>query len=103
MRTYCVKVKICTSQELCYVDMSSSSGNFSSSCGHMCNEQTCVLRISLSLYNFRRRFLGCSCYKVGPKCPFFVWVNNPTCPRRNETQWLDHECMQLASDFGFSH
>ena len=72
MQTYCVKVKICTSQELCYVDMSSSSGNFSSSCGHMCNEQTCVLRTSLSLYNFRMRFLGCSHYKVGPKCHFFV-------------------------------
>ena len=64
--------------------MSSSSGNFSGSCGHMCNEQTCVLRTSLSLYNFGRRFLGCSRYKVGPKCPFFVWVDNPTCPRGNE-------------------
>ena len=64
--------------------MSSSSGNFSGSCGHMCNEQTCVLRTSLSLYNFGRRFLGCSRYKVGFKCPFFVWVDNPTCPRGNE-------------------
>ena len=65
--------------------MSSSSGNFSGSCGHMCNEQTCVLRTSLSLYNFGKRFLGCSRYKVGPKCPFFVWVDNPTCPHGNET------------------
>ena len=93
MQTYCVKVKICTSQELCYVDMSSSSGNFSGLCGHMCNEQTCVLRISLSLYNFGRRFLGCSHYKVGPKCPFFVWVDNPTCPHGNETAPLDIEKM----------
>ena len=93
MQTYCVKVKICTSQELCYVDMSSSSDNFSGSCGHMCNKQTCVLRTSLSLYNFGRRFLGCSCYKVGPKCPFFVWVDNPTCPRGNETAYLAIEKM----------
>ena len=93
MRTYCVKVKICTSQELCYVNMSSSSGNFSGSCGHMCNEQTCVLRTSLSLYNFGRRFLGCSRYKVGPKCPFFVWVDNLTCPRGNETAPLAIEKM----------
>ena len=28
--------------------------------------------------------MGCSCYKVGPKCPFFVWLDNPTCPRGNE-------------------
>ena len=93
MRTYCVKVKICTSQELCYVDMPSSSGNFSGSCGHMCNEQTCVLRTSLSLYNFGRRFLGYSRYKVGPKCPFFVWVDSPTCPRGNETAHLAIEKM----------
>ena len=93
MQTYCVKVKICTSQELCYVDMSSSSGNFSGSCEHMCNEQTCVLRTSLSLYNFGRRFLGCSRYKVSLKCLFFVWVDNPTCPRRNETAPLAIEKM----------
>ena len=29
--------------------------------------------------------MGCSRYKVGPKCPFFVWLDNPTCPRGNET------------------
>ena len=88
-----MKVKICTSQELCYVDMSSSSGNFSGSCGHMCNEQTSVLRTSLSLYNFEKRFLGCSRYKVGPKCPFFVWIDNLTCPRENETTFLALEKM----------
>ena len=73
--------------------MSSSSGNFSGSCGHMCNEQTCVLRTSLSLYNFERRFLGCSRYKVGPKCLFFVWIDNPSCPRGNETAPLALEKM----------
>ena len=73
--------------------MSSSSGNFSCSCGHMCNNQTCVLRTSLSLYNFGRRFLGCSRYKVGPKCPFFVWVDNRTCPHGNETTPLALERM----------
>ena len=78
---------------LYFVDMSSSSGNFSGSCGHMCNEQTCVLRTSLSLYNFGRRFLGCSRYKVGPKCPFFIWVDNPTCPRGNEIAPLALERM----------
>ena len=59
----------------------------------MCNEQTCVLRTSLSLYNFGRRFLDCSCYKVGPKCPFFVWVDNLTCPRGNKTAPLALEKM----------
>ena len=73
--------------------MSSSSGNSSGSYGHICNEQTCVLRTSLSLYNFRRRFLGCSRYKVGSKCPFYVWVDNPTCPRGNETAPLALEKM----------
>ena len=67
--------------------------NFSGSCGHMCNEQSCVLRTSLSLYNFGRRFLGCSRYKVGPKCPFFVWVDNLTCPCGNETAHLALEKM----------
>ena len=71
----------------------------------MCNEQTCVLRTSLSLYNFGRRFLGCSRYKVGLKCPFFVWVDNPTCPRENETTPLAQEktsklqsALQLANE-----
>ena len=73
--------------------MSSSIGNFSGSCGHMCNEQTCVLRTNLSLYNFGRRFLGCSRYKVGPKCPFFVRVGNPTYPCGNETAHLALEGM----------
>ena len=77
----------------------------SGSCGHMCNEQTCVLRTSLSLYNFGRRFLGCSRYKVGLKCPFFVQVDNPTCPRENETTPLAQEktsklqsALQLANE-----
>ena len=73
--------------------MSSSSGNSSGSYGHMCNEQTCGLRTSLSLYNFGRRFLGCSRNKVGSKCPFFVWVDNLTCPRGNETAPLALEKM----------
>ena len=73
--------------------MSSSSGNFSGSYGHMCNEQTCVLTTSLSLYNFGRRFLGCSPYKVGPKCPFFVWIDKPTYPCGNETAPLTLERM----------
>ncbi|KAK9992593.1 hypothetical protein SO802_027578, partial [Lithocarpus litseifolius] len=55
--------------------------------------KTCVLRTNLSLYNFGRRFLGCSHYKVGPKCPFFVWLDNPTCPRGNETAPLALERM----------
>ena len=37
--------------------------------------------------------MSCSCYKVGPKCPFFVWVDNPTCPRGNETALLTIEKM----------
>ena len=37
--------------------------------------------------------MGCSRYKVGSKCPFFVWVDNPTCPRENETAPLALEKM----------
>ena len=37
--------------------------------------------------------MGCSRYKVGPKCPFFVWVDNPTYPRGNETAPLAIEKM----------
>ena len=37
--------------------------------------------------------MGCSRYKVGPKCPFFVWVDNPTCPCGNETAPLAIEKM----------
>ena len=73
--------------------MSSLSDNFSGSCEHICNEQTCVLRTSLNLYNFERKFFGCSRYKVGPKCLFFVWVDNLTCSRGNETTPLALERM----------
>ena len=59
----------------------------------MCNEQSCVFRTSLSLYNFGRRFFGCSRYKVDPKCHFFVWIDNPTCPHGNETAHLALEKM----------
>ena len=37
--------------------------------------------------------MGCSRYKVGPKCHFFVWVDNPTCPRGNEIAHLALERM----------
>ena len=37
--------------------------------------------------------MGCSRYKVGPKCPFFVWLDNPTYPRGNETTPLALERM----------
>ena len=37
--------------------------------------------------------MSCSRYKVGPKCYFFVWVDNPTCPRGNETTPLALERM----------
>ena len=49
--------------------------------------------------------MGCSRYKLGPKCPFFVWVDNPTCPRENETAPLTikkmsrlHSAFQLANE-----
>ena len=44
--------------------MSSLSGNYSSSSGHMYTYETYVLRTSLIVDNFGRRFLGCSRYKV---------------------------------------
>nr|XP_023891804.1 uncharacterized protein LOC112003818 [Quercus suber]XP_023892346.1 uncharacterized protein LOC112004351 [Quercus suber]XP_023920455.1 uncharacterized protein LOC112031985 [Quercus suber] len=78
--------------------MSSSSGNYSGSSGHMCTYETCVLRTSLTVDNFGRRFLGCSRYKVGPKCPFFRWIDNPTCMRGNEAAHLVQQKLQLAHE-----
>ena len=44
--------------------------------------------------------MGCSRYKVGPKCPFFVWLDNPTCLCGNETAPLALERMsRLQSAF----
>ena len=45
--------------------MSFSSGNYSGSSGHKCIYETCMLRTSLTVDNFGRRFMGCSQYKVG--------------------------------------
>ena len=49
--------------------------------------------------------MGCSRYKVGSKCPFFIWVDNLTFPRRNETAHLAlekmsrlHNALQLANE-----
>ena len=49
--------------------------------------------------------MGYSCYKVGPKYPFFVWVDNSTYPRGNETAPLALEkiskfqsALQLANE-----
>ena len=44
--------------------MSSSSGNYSGSSGHICTYETCVLGTSLTVDNFDRRFLGCNQYNV---------------------------------------
>ena len=44
--------------------MSSLSGNYLGSNGHMCTYETFVLKTSMTLDNFRRRFLSCSRYKV---------------------------------------
>ena len=49
--------------------------------------------------------MGCSRYKVGFKCPFFIWVDNLTCSRRNEAAPLAlekmsrlHSALQLANE-----
>ncbi|KAK9984246.1 hypothetical protein SO802_033771 [Lithocarpus litseifolius] len=84
--------------------MSSSSGNYSGSSGHMCTYETCVLRTSLTVDNFGRRFLGCSRYKVGPKCPFFKWLDNPTCMRGNEAAHLVQQKLDLLrSELQLAH
>ncbi|KAL0007809.1 hypothetical protein SO802_009311 [Lithocarpus litseifolius] len=75
--------------------MSSSSENYSGSSGHMCTYETCVLRISLTVDNFGRRFLDCSRYKVGPKCPFFHWIDNPTCILGNEATPLVQQKLSI--------
>ena len=62
--------------------MSSSSGNYSGSSGHMCTYETCVLRTSLTVDNFGRRFLGCSRYKVSilfTYSSWFTWDWNVMC------------------------
>ena len=49
--------------------------------------------------------MGCSRYKVGSKYPFFIWVDNLTCSRRNEAAPLAlekmsrlHSALQLANE-----
>ncbi|KAK9997846.1 hypothetical protein SO802_017449 [Lithocarpus litseifolius] len=84
--------------------MSSSSGTYSGSNGHMCTYETYVLRTSLTVDNFGRRFLGCSRYKVGPKCPFFQWIDNPTCVRGNEAAHFVQQKMDLLrSELQLAH
>ncbi|KAL0012600.1 hypothetical protein SO802_007708 [Lithocarpus litseifolius] len=84
--------------------MSSSSGNYSGSSGHMCTYETCVLKTSLTVDNFGRRFLGCSQYKVGPKCPAFKWLDNPTCMRGNEVAHLVQQKLDLLrSELQLAH
>ncbi|KAK9992704.1 hypothetical protein SO802_027689 [Lithocarpus litseifolius] len=84
--------------------MSSSSGTYSGSNGHMCTYETCVLKTSLTVDNFRRRFLGCSRYKVSPKCPFFKWIDNPTCVRGNEAaHFVQQKLDLLQSELQLAH
>ena len=33
--------------------------------------------------------------QLGPKCPFFKWVDNPTCMRRNEAAHLVQQKLDL--------
>ena len=75
--------------------MSSSSGNYLSSSGHICTYETCALRTNLTVDNFGRRFLGCSRYKVGPKYSFFKWIDNPTCVRGNEAAHFMQQKLDL--------
>ena len=44
--------------------MSSSSGNYLGSSGHMCTYETSVLKTSMTMDNFGRRFLSYNRYKV---------------------------------------
>ena len=41
-------------------ELMSEGNNYYSNCnGHLCDMDRCVVRISLSLHNFSRRFYGC--------------------------------------------
>ncbi|KAK9997997.1 hypothetical protein SO802_017600 [Lithocarpus litseifolius] len=73
--------------------MSSANSYNSTSTQHMCDMDSCVLKTSLSLRNFGRRFYGCQHWspiriKIICSCPdsdqagkFFRWLDRDTCPR----------------------
>ena len=36
--------------------------------------------------------------QVGPKCPFFKWIDNPTCMRENEAAHLVQQKLDLLQN-----
>nr|POE89191.1 hypothetical protein CFP56_59785 [Quercus suber] len=55
--------------------------------GHVCDMDQCVLRTSLQLHNFGRRFYGCRHWKPGSDehCKSFKWLDGIPCRRGAET------------------
>ena len=42
--------------------------------------------------------------QVGPKCPFFKWIDNPTCMRGNETtHFVQQKLDLLRSELQLAH
>ena len=42
--------------------------------------------------------------QVGPKCPFFKWIDNPTCMRGNETtHFVQQKLHLLRSELQLAH
>ncbi|XP_075663431.1 uncharacterized protein LOC142633030 [Castanea sativa] len=56
--------------------------------GHVCDMDQCVLRTSLQLHNFGRRFYGCRHWKPGSEehCKSFKWLDGIPCRRGAETE-----------------
>ncbi|KAK7844374.1 uncharacterized protein LOC111985046 isoform X1 [Quercus suber] len=72
-----------------FITMSEASGSSYNSNyrGHVCDMDQCVLRTSLQLHNFGRRFYGCRHWKPGSDehCKSFKWLDGIPCRRGAET------------------
>ncbi|KAK9998715.1 hypothetical protein SO802_018318 [Lithocarpus litseifolius] len=90
--------------------MSEGSNYYSSSNGHLCDMDRCVVRTSLKLHNFGRRFYGCREWTLDDDrhCKFFRWLDSNTCKRGVETapiviekfKRLENEAMLVTEVLG---
>nr|POE53865.1 hypothetical protein CFP56_74577 [Quercus suber] len=67
--------------------MSEASSYNTNSSRHSCDMDQCVVRTSLKLHNFGRRFYGCRHWKPDSyqHCKTFKWLDGNTCRRGAET------------------
>nr|XP_023921417.1 uncharacterized protein LOC112032883 [Quercus suber] len=75
-----LKIRLYQSGPMSEASGSSYNSNYR---GHVCDMDQCVLRTSLQLHNFGRRFYGCRHWKPGSDehCKSFKWLDGIPCRR----------------------